>query len=447
MPRKLLRSILLSLAIVLIASNNTFAQTSTQQQSSGEVYPQNAASGQCIPHSLLYEEQNEVLHYKCCPSSDESAKAGTQSNADITPTRCGETGYADGKRDSAQNKQIIWSYLTTHFKNAGFSDQQAQYAAAGIMGNAEKESAFMPDAVNGIGCSGFVQWCFGRKDDKNDHHGSTINSLMGWAAQNGGDWKCLSTQLDFLWHELTGSESATMEPLKSATSAGDAANKFEHYYERSNTATGENLGRDSFAEKNYREFSSGAPVSDSTSGGGSSTANSNCPSDTALNHDAATGGSIPPADCNSVVTAVKNDAKIKPVQDTWFKSDTEHCTTEQATCNNGVHPEVFRALEATAQNSGASEVNPRALNTGHPCDGKQHPAGDAMDFYCPRSDAAAMANCDKIFKYLYDNKDKLQIGQLIWNSKDMNAAGYQCSDSKVLCMEDHDDEIHIGIKR
>lgn len=204
----------------------------------------------------LYRAQNDVLYF-----DDECIEGPTAKSMNTTtsPTGagCGEQGYANGTRNSQKNKEQIWSFL----KSKGLSDE----AAAGIMGNMDKESAFMPDAVNSIGCSGLVQWCYDRND-----------AMRAKAEAEGKDWRCLDYQLEYMWYEMTEtSESQVMEPLKGATSPGEAANIFHDIYERSNTATGEHLGRDTRAENIYKEFTGKDPVPlpDSKSGKGSD----NCP--------------------------------------------------------------------------------------------------------------------------------------------------------------------------
>lgn len=207
-----------------------------------------------------FRSSNGQLHFEdACTST--SGNAGSSASKSIgSGLGCGDRGYAGGARDSQKNKDQIWSFL----KNKGLSDE----AAAGIMGNMSKESAFMPDAVNSIGCKGVVQWCYGRAD-----------ALVTRAEAEGRDWRCLDVQLDYMWYEMTEtSESQVMEPLKSASSPGEAANIFHDLYERSNTATGEHLGRDTRAEDTYREFTGKEPSPDPAKSSSSKSGGSNgCP--------------------------------------------------------------------------------------------------------------------------------------------------------------------------
>ncbi|MBH1956998.1 peptidoglycan DD-metalloendopeptidase family protein [Candidatus Saccharibacteria bacterium] len=194
-----------------------------------------------------YQSQNDVIYFEKC-------KAGSGGASDPTPITgggagCGDQGYSAGAAPSEANKKQIWSF----FKNKGLSDA----AVAGIMGNMDKETGgtFLPDAVNWIDCKGIVQWCYSRADN-----------MVAKAAAEGKDWRCLDYQLDYIWYEITEtSESQVMEPLKGATSPAQAANIFHDLFERSNTATGEHLGRDTRAENIYKEFTGQEPSPDPTS--------------------------------------------------------------------------------------------------------------------------------------------------------------------------------------
>lgn len=208
-----------------------------------------------------FRNSNGQLHYEDACTPGGSSTAGTPTKTNGGGAGCGEQGYAAGGKVSEKNKEQIWSY----FKNKGLSDE----AVAGMMGNMDKETGgtFLPDAVNGIGCSGIVQWCFGRND-----------SMRAKAAAEGRDWNCLDFQLEYIWYEMTEtSESQVMEPLKAAGTPAEAANIFHDLYERSNTATGEHLGRDTRAEDAYRKFTGKEPSPDPAKSTGSSGGSNGCP--------------------------------------------------------------------------------------------------------------------------------------------------------------------------
>lgn len=379
----------------------------------------------------VYRNQNDVLYFgEGCTTSTgaNSAAIGSTSSGG----GCGEQGYGnrDTRNVSEANKAQIWSY----FKSKGLSDE----AVAGIMGNMDKETGgtFLPDAVNSIGCSGIVQWCSGRND-----------SMRAKAEAEGKDWNCLGFQLDYIWYEMTEtSESKVMEPLKSSTSAGDAANIFHDYYERSDTATGENLGRDDRAEAIYSEYTgksvSATPTSDTNSSGSSDS----CPSDITSKPS----GTIPAADCAELVPKFKElvaSGKIKLTDASRQENDLKNCTAAP-TCHNGVTPEILRLTVAAAENS-AEPITLWSHNTGHDCKGGDHPVGKAVDIVCDAK--TEKAKCDELYKYLYDNAAELDINDIIF---DPPPDGYQAMDSGNPVpyhptfdgAGDHTDHIHVSVK-
>lgn len=123
------------------------------------------------------------------------------------------------------NPEIIWKTLRTR----GLSEVQA----AGVMGNLQRESDFLPTAVNArSGATGIAQWL-----------GSRLQRLITYGELQGLDPFTLSVQLDFLWFELTGepavedalgggSERGAYEDLLTRTNVNEAAASFAKYYER-----------------------------------------------------------------------------------------------------------------------------------------------------------------------------------------------------------------------
>jgi hypothetical protein len=95
--------------------------------------------------------------------------------------------------------------------------------AAGVAGNLQVESGFDPTAYNpNEGAIGLAQWEGGRRAN-----------LDAYAAATGGSETDLTTQLNFLWSELTGSESSALGALQATSDPGSAAAVFDQYYERS----------------------------------------------------------------------------------------------------------------------------------------------------------------------------------------------------------------------
>lgn len=96
--------------------------------------------------------------------------------------------------------------------------------AAAFVGNIGQESGFNPAVVNSIGAAGLVQWLDGRRQ-----------RLNSFAASKGTEWTDVDTQLDFILHELNGSESAAYTRIKAAAATGDLVRTTDAiavYYER-----------------------------------------------------------------------------------------------------------------------------------------------------------------------------------------------------------------------
>lgn len=422
---------------------------------------------------------NDVLYSgeACSANSPSSTPATNNSTTGANTGQRAGPSSGCGSSDPRQNKIQIWNYL----KGKGLTDA----AAAGIMGNMSQESGFMPTADNGKtmgfrdstgrGCRGVVQWCHERN-----------SGLDTFAAQQGSSWDCLGTQLDYMWYEMTETTQGQVNgkgekleiPLADALNGGSfgarskydgisepaaAAQIFHDYFERANTAKGEHLGRGDKAEEIYKEFNGStpttAPSSGSPTGSGQPQASQACTSSSASssasNTSSGTGsgnGTIPPEDCaelttqyNQLVASGKIDNSNNP---SGINNDVKNCKITQINCGGGVHPRTMRALVATAQNSGASKVEQWNFNSGHDCDGLNHPRGMATDIKCDgnnqSSGQGASEDCNKIFKYLYDNYDELGLTELIWQYP---PAGYSCNDPKINCdVSGHADHIHVGTR-
>lgn len=124
-------------------------------------------------------------------------------------------GQPIGPGETVQAKQI-YDYLTTQH-------QLSPAVASGILGNMMTESGFKTNAYNaGEGAIGLCQWEGGRR-----------TNLERFAANEGKpvtDWR---VQVDFMMHELKGSESGAFAKLQQAQTPGQAAALFDKYFERS----------------------------------------------------------------------------------------------------------------------------------------------------------------------------------------------------------------------
>jgi hypothetical protein len=114
----------------------------------------------------------------------------------------------------------------------------SEVVAAGIAGTFQKESNFDTSVTNrkGSGATGLAQWL-----------GDRLTALHAFG---GDDWNTLQTQLDFVWHELTGSERGALAAVKGAKTPEQAATIFDKTYERSDGL----LSAPSFARAIFNAF-------------------------------------------------------------------------------------------------------------------------------------------------------------------------------------------------
>lgn len=127
--------------------------------------------------------------------------------------------------------------LTLYHKISGGDDggERGQYAykkllsmgytpvqAAGIVGNLIQENSNLdPSLSNSIGATGIAQWLGGRLD-----------ALKAFAARKGTSWNDFNTQLEFIDHEMRGTESYAYRELQKANTPEEAAYIVRKYYER-----------------------------------------------------------------------------------------------------------------------------------------------------------------------------------------------------------------------
>lgn len=94
-------------------------------------------------------------------------------------------------------------------------------AIAGIIGNLQVESGFNPEALNTAeGAIGIGQWEGGRR-----------TALDAYAKSQGTSETDLTTQLNFMWQELTTSKSSVLTQLKTVTDPAQAATIWDADYE------------------------------------------------------------------------------------------------------------------------------------------------------------------------------------------------------------------------
>ncbi len=121
-----------------------------------------------------------------------------------------------GTRTPQSNEEEAFAY----FVKKGLTPEQA----AGIVGNLMQESGVDPGShqTGGGPGRGIAQWSVGER-------WSGVEEL---AQKQGESPYDLGVQLDYMWQELNGSESAALASLKQASSASEAAVAFEEGYER-----------------------------------------------------------------------------------------------------------------------------------------------------------------------------------------------------------------------
>ncbi len=156
------------------------------------------------------------------------------------------------------NRQEAFNFFVSH----GLSAE----ASAGLVGNFMQESGSSLDTHSDNGSHiGIAQW----------DTASRWPSLLKY--EKGKDPYALSTQLDFVWHELnTDYKSSTLEPLKKSSSPEAAAEVVFSHYEIPGDST--LPARQANARAVYNKYKSSAPSSPTASPVTSATSTDNCQS-------------------------------------------------------------------------------------------------------------------------------------------------------------------------
>lgn len=119
----------------------------------------------------------------------------------------------------SNNARTAFNFFTAK----GFTDIQA----AGVVGNLMQESSVSPTAVEygGGPGRGIAQWSLGGRWN------SGSRSVVSFAAARGANRWALSTQLDFIWFELTNNAAFGLAQLRAATTIETAVTVFQNKYE------------------------------------------------------------------------------------------------------------------------------------------------------------------------------------------------------------------------
>lgn len=180
---------------------------------------------------------------------------------------CGGAGGGGSLRGSGKEAQIF-NFLV----DAGYTPEQA----AGFVGNFYQESKLDPTIVNSIGATGLAQWLGARKTALFAFAPTSKNKSSNKSATSMG------TQLNFVVHELKGSESAANSAIKGVKGSGTSALErvtvlIRTQYERPGEAEANDAARIRKALEVYEKYKDGGGSSAPASGeesGDTSTASS-----------------------------------------------------------------------------------------------------------------------------------------------------------------------------
>lgn len=139
-------------------------------------------------------------------------------------------GLPGGLSGSASIQSQIWSF----FAGKGLAPHQI----AGIMGNIQRESGFDPFAV-GDGDTSFGLF---------QHHGSRGQGLLSAVGGQAGLGN-VQAQLEYVWKELLGPESAVLKRLMSATNVQDATSAFVGFERPQGWSMANQMGADGWATR------------------------------------------------------------------------------------------------------------------------------------------------------------------------------------------------------
>lgn len=200
---------------------------------------------------------------------------------------------------AGSNADVIAQFLEAH----GLSPAQT----AGVLGNLEVESSFNPGASNPReGAIGIAQWENGRR-----------SALDAFASATGGSETSLSTQLGYLWSELTGPYKSVLAEIKSTNNPATAAaywdvgpggvNSGTGFENSSGSATGQ---REANAESIYQRLISGQSLGGIAGGGGASATLASFLSKNGTGTGLAGGAPIDPNSLGSTLTPQQRNSII-----------------------------------------------------------------------------------------------------------------------------------------
>lgn len=143
-----------------------------------------------------------------------------------------------------ENAKAIYAYVKEHIPDATVE------GLSGMLGNFEQECQMNPAAIerpnDPLSGHGIAQWTADR-----------TTNLKNFASSKGKEWSDLGLQLEFLLHELNGSESRSMAALK-LTNVEEATAQWQILFERAGKPAMDN--RVAYANAWYAKFGTNDPI-------------------------------------------------------------------------------------------------------------------------------------------------------------------------------------------
>ncbi len=254
--------------------------------------PANASDLDAVINASKAVQHKQGTTTQSAANAAAAVSTGTQPKPSAIPKAMTVTGNDNGSK--------IWNFLID--KGVG------PRAVAGMMGNFQQESQLSPTAENPSSHAyGIAQWLGSRK-----------TALQIHASSLGLPISSLEAQLSYLWKELTGSESATLSKINSATSIRDAVIIFENGFERGSPAEKVIEKRTEFANSIYAKYANGSvPTTGQEHSVGATMASATKAADEVLAKRLLEGNKLP---MKSAITKVVLP-KDKAGQDEWLKGD------------------------------------------------------------------------------------------------------------------------------
>ncbi|MBA3539205.1 MAG: hypothetical protein H0T79_06225 [Deltaproteobacteria bacterium] len=152
------------------------------------------------------------------------------------------------------NQRTAFNY----FVSKGLTKVQS----AGIVGNMMQESSVSPTAVEfgGGPGRGIAQWSVGGRWDTD-----RAGNVKAFAAARGVSRWAMTTQLDFVWHELTVVGGYGLSEIRAATTLATAVYAFQSKFERCGTCA--QAKRITYAQQVLSAYGGGGGSTDTGAGG------------------------------------------------------------------------------------------------------------------------------------------------------------------------------------